>query len=65
MGIPYWVDLGVSPTLITYAFGLAVLSAVITGVLPALKVTGHGVRSHLQRIPRAALGSDWVGPGPS
>ena len=46
--LPFWVDPHLSPAATVYACGLALLSAVIAGVLPALKVT-RGLGSQLRR----------------
>jgi putative ABC transport system permease protein len=43
--IPFWYDLRLSPGSVAYALALTVVSAVIAGVLPGLKVTrGMGAR---------------------
>lgn len=44
-GLPFWLDASLSPATVLYAAALTLLSAVIAGVLPALKVTrGMGTR---------------------
>ena len=45
--LPFWYDVSLSPATVLYAIGLTVLSAVIAGVLPALKVT-RGLGSRLR-----------------
>jgi putative ABC transport system permease protein len=64
-GIPFWVSFSLSPALIVYVAGLAVLAAGIVGVVPALKATGRGVQSNLQqlssRVSGMRLGSTWTG----
>jgi predicted permease len=61
---PFWVDLGLSAGLMLYVAGLAVLAAVIVGVLPALKATGRDVLSGLQQLSakgsRMQLGRTWT-----
>ena len=47
--MPFWFDLGVTPAAVAIAFGLAVFSAVIAGLLPALKATGKRAYQTLQR----------------
>ena len=43
--LPFWYNFNLSPTTVLYALGLAVLSAVVAGVLPARKITrGLGTR---------------------
>jgi putative ABC transport system permease protein len=39
--LPYWIDLQMTPLTMAAAVGLAVLSAVIAGVVPALKATSR------------------------
>ena len=40
MPLPFWFEASLKPATIVYALGLTLLGAFITGVLPALKVTG-------------------------
>ena len=47
--LPYWVDFGVTRQTIMWALSLAVLSACVVGVVPALKVTGKRVQQNIQR----------------
>jgi len=43
--LPFWVDFNLSPTPIGYALALAVIGAVVAGVMPARKITrGLGTR---------------------
>jgi predicted permease len=49
-GGPFWWTFTVSPGLIFYVFGLAVLSAAIVGVLPALQATGRRVQNGLKQV---------------
>jgi putative ABC transport system permease protein len=43
--LPFWFDFTLSPTTIGYALGLAVIGAVVAGVMPARKITrGLGTR---------------------
>jgi predicted permease len=62
--LPFWVDLGLSPPVITYALVLAVVGAVIVGVVPALKATGRHVQTMLHQLAgRGApmqLGRAWT-----
>lgn len=46
--LPYWVDFGVTPGSVVLALSVAALCAVVAGVLPALRATGHGVGVSLQ-----------------
>jgi putative ABC transport system permease protein len=62
--LPFLVDFKLTPSLILYVTLLAVLAAVIAGVLPALKATGTRVQQGLQQFSaRAAgvqLGATWT-----
>jgi predicted permease len=62
--LPFWVDLGLSPGVIAYALGLAIVAAVIAGVVPALKATGRSVQTNLQHLSgsgaRLQLGRVWT-----
>ena len=48
--LPFWMDFGLTPGTMLYAVALAVLAAVVAGVLPALKVTGRQVQSGLREL---------------
>jgi putative ABC transport system permease protein len=52
---PFWLDYGLRPSAVGFTLGLAVLAAVIVGVLPALQVTGR---------LRSRLGGPGGGTGP-
>lgn len=54
--LPYWFDLGVRPTTVAWALALAVLSATVVGIVPALKATGHSVQRSIQRASAARTG---------
>ena len=49
-GLPFWVDLTLEPATIAYALLLALVAAVVIGLLPALKATRASVRHGLQGI---------------
>ena len=53
---PYWLDFGVTGEVALWAIGLAALSAVMAGVLPAIKVTGRGVQQSIQRLSTGGSG---------
>jgi predicted permease len=53
---PYWLDLGVTGEVALWGIALAALSAVLAGVLPALKVTGRGVQQSIQRLSAGRSG---------
>jgi putative ABC transport system permease protein len=54
--LPFWLEPGVSPGLAAYAAGLAVLAAVIVGVVPALRATGSRIQSGLKNLGTGAAG---------
>jgi predicted permease len=62
VGTPFWMDYRLRLDTILFAVGLAVLTAVITGVLPALQATGRGLQSHLRALGGSAmrLGRIWT-----
>ena len=60
----FWMDLSLTPGVIVYASGLAILAAVIMGVLPALKATGkrlqHGLQQFTSHGSTLQLGRTWT-----
>ena len=48
-GAPYWLRLRVTPEIAIEAFALAILSAVLAGVLPGLRATGRNLLGTFQR----------------
>src|SRR5688572_16818375 len=48
--MPYWITFGLSPRAVFVALGLAVLSALIIGVLPGLKATGVSMTANLHEL---------------
>ena len=63
-GLPFWMQLELTPGVAAYAALLAVVGAVMIGVLPALKATGRKSTATLQQFSgRAAgvqLGRTWT-----
>jgi predicted permease len=53
---PYWIEPRVSAEAIVYVGVLAVVAAVLIGVLPALKVTGRRVQAGLQQFSSRGAG---------
>ena len=47
--LPYWMDMGLGLRSVLLALGLGVFCAVVASVVPALKATGRGIQSNLQR----------------
>jgi putative ABC transport system permease protein len=60
--LPFWMTFRISPGMVVYVAGLAVLAAVIVGVLPALKATQRAVHANLQQLGGSAmrLGRTWT-----
>ena len=62
--VPYWIVPVLSPGVIAYVAVLAVIAAVVIGVLPALKATGKRVHAGLQafssRSAAMRLGGTWT-----
>ena len=54
--LPYWIDLRVTPSTVVWALALAVLSAGLVSVVPALKVTGKSVQLNIQRAAAGRSG---------
>jgi predicted permease len=63
-GLPYWITFGLSPSLVFYVAGLAIVGAVVVGVLPALQATGGRLQSGLQQLSargsQMRLGRTWT-----
>jgi predicted permease len=63
-GLPFWFDFRPSPATLLYVAALAVLAALIAGVVPALKATGRRVRNSLQLLAGGGsavqLGRTWT-----
>jgi predicted permease len=63
-GLPFWMQLELTPGVAAYVALLAMVGAVMIGVLPALKATGHKSTAALQQFSgRAAgvqLGGTWT-----
>lgn len=63
VGTPFWMDTGLRPGTVLWTVGLAVLAAVIVGVLPGLRVAGGRVQSDLRSLGGATgirLGGLWT-----
>jgi predicted permease len=54
--LPFWVDFDVSLETTGLAMSLAIVSAVIAGVLPALKATSTGVQASIQQASSGRSG---------
>ncbi|HVL66213.1 MAG TPA: ABC transporter permease [Vicinamibacterales bacterium] len=62
--LPFWIHGSLSPLTVLYVAGLTVAGAVISGVLPALKVTGRRLETQLRQAGSGArdlrLGGLWT-----
>jgi predicted permease len=61
--MPYWITFALSPRSVMVALGLAVLSALIIGVLPGLKATGVSMTASLHELhgrTGTRLGITWT-----
>lgn len=55
----FWFDGGLSAGTVAYAFAFATVAAIGAGVVPALRVTGRGVQSRLQRARAGGSGLEF------
>ena len=63
VGTPFWMDTGLRAGTVLWTVGVAVLAAVIVGVLPGLRVAGGRVQSDLRSLGGATgtrLGGLWT-----
>lgn len=61
--VPFWLTFNLSAPTVVYAFALAVLAAVIFGVVPGLKVSSGPLQNVLRELggsTRARLGGTWT-----
>ena len=61
--VPFWMHAGVSLGTVAYTLALAVLAAVIVGVVPALRATGAKLRGAMGSLgsgAKAQLGATWT-----
>ncbi len=62
-GTPFWMNYGLTPATVLYVVGLTLLSALITGVLPALQATGRRMQASLRDLgghTGLRLGRTWT-----
>ena len=63
MGVPFWADYSLQPSTVLFTVGVAVLAAVIVGVLPGLQVTGRRLQTTLRQLGGGTglrLGRTWT-----
>jgi putative ABC transport system permease protein len=62
-GVPFWIRFELSPATVVNALGLAVIAALIMGILPGLKATGRRLHAHLNELSGRSgtrLGALWT-----
>lgn len=61
-GSPFWVSYRLDPVVVLYTLGIAVFTAVVVGVLPALQTTGKQLQVNLRSLGGSALrlGRTWT-----
>jgi len=59
--LPYWIDWSIGGRMALRGLSLAALSAVVAGVVPALRFTGASVQSRIQRARARRTGSRFGG----
>lgn len=62
-GLPFWIDVRLTSATVLYVVGLALFSAGVIGVVPALKVAGGRVASNLRELGGSTglqLGRTWT-----
>lgn len=61
--LPFWMEFDLSMAMVLYAMGLAVVGAMIVGVVPALQATGQRLQSSLRQLGGGTgmqLGKTWT-----
>lgn len=61
MQTPYWVDPTMTPETVLWALGLASISAVATGVIPGIRLTGTGIEPSIRRARAKRSGTRFGG----
>lgn len=54
--VPYWLSFRPTARTVFWALGLAVASATVAGVVPALRITGRGIQGAIQRAQAGRSG---------
>jgi predicted permease len=60
---PFWMDTSLQAGMVVFALGLALLVAIVVGVVPALQATGRRIETDLRQLGGAAgfqLGKVWT-----
>jgi putative ABC transport system permease protein len=56
-GLPWWIDVGVTPGMVVKALLLAVFSAALSSILPTLRVTGSRMQDSIRRAGATGSGT--------
>ena len=62
-GRPFWLDYGLQPATVLLAVGIAIVIAVIVGLIPALQATGRRLQNNLRDLGGTTgmrLGATWT-----
>ena len=62
-GTPFWADYSLQPRTVLFTLGIAIVTALIIGVLPALQATGRRLQANLRAMgggTGARLGKTWT-----
>ena len=63
LGAPFWANYSLRPATVLFTIAIAVVAAVIVGVLPALQATGRRLQGNLRQLGGGAgmrLGKTWT-----
>lgn len=63
-GTPFWADYGLSLPTVLFTMGMALFTAVVVGVIPALQSTGRRLQTGLRELGGATgmrMGTMWTG----
>ena len=62
-GKPFWADYSLQPSIVFFTIGIAVVTAAIVGVLPALQATGKRLQNDIRQMGGSTgirLGKTWT-----
>ena len=62
-GTPFWADYSLQPRTVIFTLGIAIVTALIIGVLPAIQATGRRLQANLREMgggTGASLGKTWT-----
>lgn len=54
--LPFWFTASLAPSTVVYALGLTLVGTIVSGIVPALKVTGRGIEARLRQASAGAGG---------